>query len=365
MANTTAVAAQQIRTANGAQSSQALQIQNYATSVKEQPKVDFSGFKKLSRYQDDINAGLDTAQGHADSYLFQIQPEIIKNIGNIANYYSLHQSVATTLQKGTTKDDWIDALSALRDTSAGYQNDAKNVLVSLQNLHNGLTSDAAAFSRVVYELNTAVAGDDGVLKSLDVELGSIQGKIDGAIAGAVVSGLAVGGGIFITAVGAVTDFVTAGTSTPLVVAGVALVLVGVGGETASAIALMNLNDEKATIINNKVHLNAEVKLAQGMSSGYKSLGDQVKAAVNASSQMENAWSFLGDDLGNLIKDLNKGAQSTETLRTIFLSAANQEVSSVTRDIQTIKTQMAGVRSIVASPGQTVGEAIVAAAKNAA
>ena len=46
-----------------------------------------------------------------------------------------------------------------------------------------------------------------------------QGKIDGLIAGAALSGLAIVGGVFVAAVGGIAEFVTAGTSTVLVIAG--------------------------------------------------------------------------------------------------------------------------------------------------
>ena len=80
---------------------------------------------------------------------------------------------------------------------------------------------------------------------------------------------------------------------------------------------------------------------------------------------KNAWNFLSSDLGNMIRDLNNGIMSVGQIRTIFLTAANTEIQTVITDINTIKFQMAGVTTIVAKPGQTVGEALVAAAQAAA
>jgi len=358
-------AAKGINTANKAQASQALIIQVYANSVDEQPTVDFSGEPHLSTYQTQINDGLATAQKHANNYLNDIQPSIIQNIANIGNYYALHNAVATTLPEGSTEAQWIESLSALKNQSVSYKTDANGVVASLQTLHDNLTTDTASFSTTVSELNSAVNGDNGILKADDKELSSIQGKIDGAIAGIVTSGLAIVGGSFMIAVGGIADFVTAGTTTPLVVGGIGVVSAGIGGEVASAITLKSLNDEKAKLLTEKSTLTAEVKLATGVSSAYQSLSNQIKNAVEAATQMENAWEFLSSDLGTMISDLKNGIQSVGQIRTIFLTAANTEVQTVITDIDTIKGQMAGVTTIVAQPGQTVGEALVAAAKKSA
>lgn len=360
-----AKAAQGISTANLTQSSQALIIQAYANSINEQPTVDFSGEPHLATYQTQIKTGLATAKTHANTYLNVIKPNIITNITNIDNYYALNNAVATTLPVGSTEAQWVADLTQLQIRSAQYQTAANGVVTSLQTLHDNLTTDAASFAKTVSDLNTAVNGDNGILDADNKELSSIQGKIDGAIAGTVLSGLAIVGGSFMIAVGGIADFVTAGTTTPLVVGGIGIVAGGISGEVASAISLKNLNDEKADLLSQEAKLTDEVKLATGISSGYQSLLNQVKGAVDAATQMENAWEFLSSDLGNMISDLQNGVQNAGQIRTLFLTAANTEVQTVIADIRTIKGQMDGVTVIVAPVGQTVGEALVAAAQQSA
>lgn len=355
-----ASAAQGISTANKSQTSQALIIQTYCNSVKEQPPVDFSGHDNLAIYQTQINDGLKTAQSHADNYLNTIQPGIISNIANIANFYALNNAVATTLPAGSTEQQWIEALTTLQTQSASYQQAANDVVTSLTTLRDNLTSDASAFATTVSDLNTAVNGDNGVLSADSSELSSIQSKIDGAIAGIVTSGLAIVGGAFMIAVGGIADFVTAGTSTPVVLGGIAILVAGVGGEAAAAVSLASLNDQKASLLRDEAKMTDEVKLATGISSGYQSLQGQVRNAVDAATAMKNAWDALGD-IGSMISDLKQGIENADSIRTIFLTAANGVAQTVLADVQTIKQQMAGVTSIVASPGQTVGQAIIAAA----
>ncbi len=358
-------AAKKVSDSNKGQSSQAILITSYADSVLEQPNVNFSGFKTLGKLQNEINTGLGTAQAHAHTYLNTIQPAIISNIANIENYYALHNAVASTLPAGSTEKQWIEVLTTLKTQSAKYEADANTVVVMITGLHDNLTTDAAAFAKIVAELNAAVKGDGGVLDSINGELGSIQSKIDGAIAGIALSGLAIMGGVFMIAVGGIADFVTAGASTPLVIAGIAVVAAGIGGEVASALTLKSMNDEKANLLQQKSTLKAEVQLATGIGTAYQSLGGQVKLAVAASTDMKNAWNFLGSDLDSLVSDLDKGITNVGKVRELFLTAADKEVGTVVKDISVIKNQMRNPTRVPVPAGTTVGDAIVAAAKKAA
>ncbi|HEV2705486.1 MAG TPA: HBL/NHE enterotoxin family protein [Pyrinomonadaceae bacterium] len=358
-------AAKGIDTANKAQISQALVIQGYATSINEQPSVDFGGEPHLALYQKQINDGLATAQAHANNYLNVIQPSLIQNIANIGNYYQLNNAVPTTLPEGSTEEQWIQSLTTLQLQASDYQAAANSVVTSLQNLHDELTSDTASFATTVSELNATLNGDNGALASINQELSTIQGEIDVAIAGAVTSGLAILGGSFMIIAGGIAEFSTAGASTSWVVGGIGIVVAGIGAEVASAVALSNLSDQKAKLLSEQTQLTAEVSLATGISNGYQSLLGQVKSAVDAATQMENAWAFLSSDLGSMISDLQQGVQNADQIRTLFLTAANNEVQTVLTDINTIKNQMAGVTTIVAQPGQTVGQALVATAQQLA
>jgi non-hemolytic enterotoxin B/C len=360
--NSTITSAQQIATANTQQSSQGVILQNYCNSVLTQPNVNLSGFTNLQQYQTQINGGLSSAQSHASLYLKTVQPQIITNIANIQNYFQLHQAVATALPPGATTQDWLSTLSALQEQAQEYQNQAQSVISNLSTFHDNVAADAAAFASYVSELNTAVNGDNGMLASISSQLGTIQSDINGAIAGTVLSGLAIMGGIFMTAVGGVAEFVTAGTSTPLVVAGIAVVAAGVGGEVASALALKNLNDQKASLLQQRSTLTAEVNLATGLSSGIGNLQGAASSSVTAASQMENAWGSLNSDLGNLASDLQKGITNTGFLRTLFLTTANTEIQTVLTDTATIKTQMSGVQSLVAPANSNIGDFIVSVAQ---
>ena len=303
--------------ANKGQSSQALIIQSYANSVDQQPKVDFSGEPSLKKYEKSINDGLQTAQSHANQYLNVIQPVILENVSNIWNYYALHNAIATTLPEGSTEQQWIAALNVLVTESWKVPNSRSQCCVTATNSKQELECRFC-------------------------ELQNCRG-------------------VFIICVGAIAGFVTGGAYTPVVVGDVALLTAGIAGEVAAAITLKNLNDEKANLLTEKTDLRAEVKLATGISVGYKSLNNQVKGAVTAAFGMSSAWNSLSDDLNSMIDDLRNGIKSAGEIRTIFLTVADTVIKTVLSDINIIKKQMVDVTNIVAKIGQTVGEAAVGAA----
>ncbi|MCU7879972.1 MAG: alpha-helical pore-forming toxin family protein [Candidatus Thiodiazotropha sp. (ex Lucinoma aequizonata)] len=361
---------QDIRAGTQSQCSQALLIQLYCNSILQQPKVDFSGYKnvingnKLIAIGEDINTALATAQQHANEYLNAIQTKIIINISNIENYYNLHKAVAVTLPSGSSNQQWITALNALKTASIKYQSEAKDVAVSLQTLHSDLSTDSASFTEQVSKLNALVKGSQGILHDMNSQLDSIQSKINGCIVGIAVSGLAIMGGVFITAVGAIVVFpAIAGVGTAVVIGGIALCAAGIGGEVASALALEKLYNTKATLLTQKAGLNAEVKLTTSIGSAYNNFNTQVKVGVTASTKMIDAWRFLSSDLAYLINDLDKGVKSAGDIRTFYLKAANSIIESgIDTEINIIKHQMTGVQSKVAPEGVHIGDFINQLAK---
>lgn len=344
-----------MNTANTGQIGAGLVVQTYCNGILAQPKVDFSKEVSLKKLEEEINDGLATAQGHANTYLNTLQPEIITNMGNIGNYFQLNKALPATLPAGSTEAQWTAELNAVLQVSQSYQRDAAKVVKDIEDFHAQLSTDAQDFHRIVTDLNSTVDGDNGVLAGLEGELHKINSEIGGAIAGAVVSGLAIIGGAFMICVGAIAEFVTAGTSTSLVLAGAGIVVGGVAGEVGSVAAIVALNHQKSSVLQEESQLKEEVKLASGVSTNYTALVAQVETAMEAATAMENAWNSLVADLGGLITDLENGVLSADEVRTLFINAANAEIGTVLTDIATIKTQMASVQVKKASNDQTLNQ----------
>ncbi len=294
-----------------------------------------------------------------NSFILTGAGSLIGNISNISDYYQLHQAIPSAVPPGSSKSDWLDVLHALEEQATGYQASAAGVLATLTTLHDTLSGDAKQFSHFVTEMNSAVGGDNGVLADLSNQIDAVLSKIDWAIAGAALSGVAIAGGALLTCVGGVAEFVTVGTSTPLVLAGVAIMSVGFVGAAGSAAGLITLYDAKADLLRRQADLKEEVKLALGLQAGYNSLFGQVSSAVTACSNMSNAWSSLSSDLQKLIAGLDRGdnPDTSDAVRRLLLGAATQEVQTVLSDVSTIKQQLAGVQQIVAQPGQLITDLI--------
>jgi len=335
------------------QAAQALQIQNYCNSVKQQVPVDFRQFPNLKENQTQINNGLDLAKGHADRYLNQIQPQIITNISNISNYFSLQNAIPSVLPPGSTKAQWLKQLSVLKEQALEYQKTSADTRLIIVSLNEDLLTDSRNFQTVVVNLNTKVQGNNGVLAELNNEIDKINSAINGAIAGIVLGGLLVVGGAFVTAVGAVANFVTAGTSSIAVIGGVAIMVAGAAGITAGSIVLHNSLNARQELYQKRTNLNSEVLLATQIGNGYKGLQVQAANAVTAATQMSNAWDALTSDLGSLISNLDKGITSGDDIRQLWLTAANSTVKTVLTDVNTIKAQMAGVSSLPVPKDTTI------------
>lgn len=330
---------------------QALIVQGHALKILQQGTVDLSTWTNLASIGSDLNNAIGKAQGNAKLYLNVIQPKMITTIGNISAYFDLQNALPTALDPNTDRKTAVGLLNAVLDQVNKFKSDAGAVVLDLQNLRTGLSADAANFGNIVQRLNAAVSGDNGVLSSIEDQLGSIDQKIAGAITGVVLSGLAIAGGIFVICVGAIAGFVTAGTSTPLVLLGVGIVAAGVGGEVGSSIALANLINLKADLLRQKSTLTAEVNFATGLNSTFQDFATSSSNAAQAAQEMANAWSFLADDLKTLITNVEKGNTDVASLRALFLAAAKGTVTRIQGDIATIKGQLEGATTVKMDPSK--------------
>ncbi|SOD97809.1 HBL/NHE enterotoxin family protein [Spirosoma fluviale] len=354
-------AVQGLDNASKGYSSQGLIVQGYCNSVLQQASVNLHSTPKLKTLETGINDGLVIAKGHADDYLANIQPLILDSVADMSNYFKVYNSIATVLAKNTNEDAWIRSLNQMKDQSTQYETNAKSIVNKLIVLNSNLGVDSSAFARMVSDLNVAADGDDGILKSIDGQLGTLQGQIDGCIAGMALSGLAVIGGAIMIGIGAISEIFTGGAATALILGGVAVVAAGVGGEAGSAITFQTLNNQKNDLLVQQSSLSNEVKLALGLSIGYNGINSQARAAMSAATQMSNAWGLLKGELGNLVSNLEDGITSTDIMREIFLTAANLTIPDVKRGIDNINSQMSGTQVLIAPQGQRIGDFAVSLA----
>ena len=324
------------------QVSQGLVLQGYCNSILQQSELDFSGFTNLSEIQTDLNTGIRSAKSNADTYLNGIQNNIIGNISNISNFYNLYSAVPVVMPPDATEEQWLNILNTMKSQTDTFIDSSNLIVVDLGNLNTNLGNDIAFFSKSVSDLNAIVNGNEGILASLEKDLDQIDTQIRGMIAGTVLSSLAIAGGVFMIGVGAVGGFVTAGTSTPLVAGGVAVVAVGIGGTVGFAKGLQGAYAAKAALLQEKSSLTSEVNMATGINGAFSQFKNLGIDAMNATTQMRNAWATINGDLNVLSQNLQNGIISTDFLREFFLTAANETIPVIQQDISIIKQQMTGV-----------------------
>ncbi len=331
---------------------QALIVQGYALSVMHQPMLDFTGFTNLKSFQDGMNGGIGRAKNTCEHYLNRVLPGAIETITNIDAYFQVQNALSEALQPDTDARSAIALLKAVQDQATDFRSQANGVVTDLQGVRDRISANAMDFNTFAKQLDVVLNGDNGVLSSINEQLGSIDSKIAGAATGVALSALAVAGGVVMIVIGAATELVTGGASTALVLGGVGVLAAGVGGEVGSSIALAKMLEMKNDLLRQQAQLSAEAAFASGMVSGFRTLSDQAAAAVEATQGMANAWTLLGSDLGGLASHLERGETTVPALRRLFTVAAQGDVRTIQSDVTTIRGQLVGVR-VAADPKTNV------------
>ncbi len=337
------------------QASQGAIVQGYCQAIIQQPDInlDVKKFESLKEVQQEITVGLATAKDNANYYLGTVQPQIITNVANIENYFTLNSQVSNILPPSATKQEWINILKVLEEEAQVHYLSAKDTADLLTKYYGKLGADVASFNTVNNKLNSLLEGNQGILAGLEADLDDIDSKIAGTIAAAVISGLTVAGGIILTIVGAVGAPFTGGASGKLVALGVVVTGVGIGGAVGSGIALANLYDQKSSLLHTQAQLKGEVKALTGVFDAYKGLGNMASGALTATLEMRNAWEFLSNNINSLIKNLEKGQTDKEAVRKLFVAAADGSIKTIMHDVNIIKTQMTGVETKTAPEGTDI------------
>ena len=342
-----------IDSANKLVASNALYLQVYANSVKQQPKFEFSDKFIRLLYAD---KGLKNTLVHADLFLNSILPMLIQNIGDISNYFAIHNAIAVHPSKGQTESQWIEKLSLLHSFASKYQQNASSAYKALDDFHSQLKIDSGVFEKVIYDTNNFVKGDNFILDDFKSQMNDYDAAYDfSAFDTAVSAGLfTVGFVILKIAKPYFLQF-----SPELIF--LAIGLIGFFTATISSFSFavrslvhtLSLRDNLYKQMNK---LRSDVKLAVSIGAVYKNFVVKSKGALRAANKMEIAWNYLNSDLLKLVNDLKNGITSSGQARVMFLSAAKTAIPQVVANVNTIKKQMAGVTIFVAKPSESMLDA---------
>lgn len=322
--------------------SQGLIAQNYCNAVLVQPKVDFSTVSELKDLQDSINNTLSQAQKHAKDYLSNVSSPVVRLLPSLEHYFTQYASIPIVLPEGSTEEEWIQGLIAVKSISEKNEHDIDAILPAMERLIGDFKGDSINFSDLAFLVNEKLSGDSGELVILKKDLDSIDLQIAGSGVAIAFGSLAVVGGVFMIVVGAVADFVTAGTNPEFVISGVVAVVAGVGAVTGAAISLRGALEQKWSLLAKQTSLNAEVALITGIGTSLNSLSVQANEAYEALRQLKQTWTNISNHIGELTSDLKSGVLTAGEIRTMFLTEANDDIVKLQEDIHVIKEQITGV-----------------------
>ncbi len=322
----------------------------------KQPDIDLSQLPEAVRNKlPPINDNLILARSHAKDYLDRIQPRMIAVITDIHGYsqqftsfYRLINEKLDEWNSGSqqAKKDALDLLTALQGDIVTHKQSASEVLADLRGFRTDITQDAKNFNEASTKADIVIGGDEGYLKTLDKTIDDLDSKIGGAIAGVALGGLAIVGGALMIAVGSIATFVTAGTSSVLVGVGVVVLVGGAAATIASGIALGNLVQEKGSLMEEREDIKAQLKILKGVKSSVLNLNGAITPAIEATTNMVNAWNILEGNMGNVITSIDS-ARSSSTLPIVvrgYLNTANEQWGTVQKNAGTIEQQLSGVKT---------------------
>ncbi|NCR11526.1 MAG: alpha-helical pore-forming toxin family protein [Microcystis aeruginosa G13-12] len=339
-----------------ASASSGLVVQGYCTQIMQQPSFVIPDTDTLKNFPD-INGNLTIARGNAGYYLNTVQPMIIGVISETRAYSQQFKGFQPLIIRRL--DDWKNGSTQGRTDALALINQLKNdvdlktasakkVADEIGKFRTKLNGDISNFNTAITQATTLIQGTDGdggALASLNDQLSDLDGKIAGASVGVALSGLTVIGGGIMIAIGAIGTPFTGGASTTLIGVGVGVVVVGVGGLTASSVILANFLSTKSKLLQQKQQLKDSVIFLTGLKSSLNPLNNLAQNASNEVNNMYNAWEFLSQNLGQVSSSLESADKYSQLPITVqaYLNIAYGQWNAVDQSIETIQNQMTGVK----------------------
>lgn len=282
-------------------------VQTYIAAILRQPDIKLDQLPDLPNFQK-------TARQHAQNWLDQVLPAIIKTNADIIDYANHFASVYETLVKLAEKIDagdksqvknFTDGLVLLRNNVSRKEGQAKYTEVQLQDFKAKVSEDHDNFNKEATAATKVLEGDDGELKNISAQIETINGKLRDYIALMAGGGVGIVGGIVMILVGSFATIDTGGVSSGLIVAGTGLLVGGIGSEITGgieyALALEKRKALQETLAADKQGIGI-LKHVQCLLDGFVS---QTDCAIRAVGVLGEQWSLLSDDLDQVIKDLDK------------------------------------------------------------
>ncbi|MCA2652740.1 HBL/NHE enterotoxin family protein [Microcystis sp. M061S2] len=336
--------------------SSGLVVQAYCTQIMQQPSFVIPNTDTLTNFPD-INGNLNIARGNAKHYLNTVQPMIIRVISDTRAYSTRFKNFQPLIiqkldawQNGNdqARTEALALIKPLKDDVDLKTASAKKVADEIGNFRTKLNGDISNFNTAITQATTLIqgtSGDGGVLAHLNDQISKLDGEIAVAAVGVALSGLTIIGGGILILVGGIGTLFTGGTTGLLAKVGVAVVVTGVAGLTSASVALAELISSKSNVLQQQQQLKDSVIFLTGLKSSLEPLNNLASEAANEVNNMYNAWTLLGENLGQVstsLENADKYSQLPITLQP-NLNTAYDQWDAVDGSIANIVNQMTGVK----------------------
>jgi non-hemolytic enterotoxin B/C len=335
--------------------SSGLVVQAYCTQIMQQPSFVIPNTDTLKNFPD-INGNLTIARENAGYYLNTVQPLIIRVIVETGAYSKSFKRFQPRIiqrldawQNGNAqgRTDALALINQLKNDVDLKTASAKEVAGKIGEFRTKLNGDISNFNTAITQATTLIqgtSGDGGVLAHLNDQISKLDGEIAVAAVGVALSGLTIIGGGILILVGGIGTLFTGGTTGLLAKVGVAVVVTGIAGLTSASVALAELISSKSNVLQQQQQLKDSVIFLTGLKSSLEPLNNLASEAANEVNNMYSAWTFLGQNLGQVstcLENADKYSQLPISLQP-NLDLAYDQWDAVDRSIANIETQMTGV-----------------------
>ncbi|GEM45666.1 HBL/NHE enterotoxin family protein [Deinococcus cellulosilyticus] len=308
----------------------------------------------------DFLANLKIAQGHANTWVTDLGPEIFAKVPQSIINYGTTFNIATQQilnilsQAGDNPTDAqrqeiIGMINALLVDLGIQQQTIVDVQAKLQQFAVDVQSDHSTLLDGQNSAYKEAQLDQQKIDTINAKINSIQQKIQQDSTLATVSEIGLGVGIFLAVAGFALAVATAGAAAPIVVGVVGVIAVGgaIAGTVIFNKKVQEDLDELHQLQNELSDEQAQVSALQGISNSIGALVTQNEAATKAISDVLNTWAVLKTKLAAVMTDL-QNAEAPD-LPGILMQLDIQTAQTQWTQLTDFATKMQQINTTVQQP----------------
>ncbi|MEZ4849372.1 MAG: HBL/NHE enterotoxin family protein [Bacteroidia bacterium] len=295
-------------------------LQIFATQTNQQANFNFeigSNPGLLTR----LHQHQTISQRHASYFLNYLEKEIIKGYSDIESFGTMVKSfknplieIIQTINSDSTAREKVRVLiGELREEAKKRQQAGRALIAELKDFNDQIGKDEESFSNDLAEANQELGKNGDEMKKIKQEISSTQTEINEAIAAVVISSLALAGGIFVIAIGAIATLPANVTATAVILTGIGIVASGAGGTITFASKLGSANVKLNQLYQKAAELDVSLALVQSIHGQVSSLFDAAGNMVTAANEFGQEWGEILNGFSEFDNLLNQAQDQADLI----------------------------------------------------